>query len=55
MDTPDEYRRIEYDETYKNIFGCYEDEVDWEDLDEDEIKEIKKERIKTVRKRLGWR
>ena len=59
MDTPYECRAIDFDETYRRMYGCYPDEEVYEDedgnpLDEDEIREIKRTTTREVRKRLGW-
>ena len=52
MDTPNEYRQMEYEERYRYLFGCYPDEEVYED--EADREEIEKERVKIVRKSLGW-
>ena len=54
MDTPDECRRIDFDETYRRMYDCYPDEEDYSDIDDYEQKEIEQERTHAVRKRLGW-
>ena len=59
MDSENDYRRIDYENTYRGIFGCDEGDECWEDvdgnpLDDDEIAEIKRERVHIVRRKLGW-
>ena len=60
MDTPWECRIMDFDEKYRDIYGCYPDEEVYEDdegnpLDKDEIDEIDRERTRVVRRALGWR
>lgn len=60
MNTDSENRAQDFDEKYFGLYGCYpEDEVyedeDGEPLPDSEIKAIKSERIRNVRKALGWR
>lgn len=60
MDTDTECRAMDFDEKYRGLYGCYPDEEIYEDengepFPDEYIKEIERERTRTVRKALGWR
>lgn len=54
-DTDFEIRRMEFDDCYRDLFGCYPDDEREEDYeDEYEMKQAIKDKTKYTRNHLGW-
>ena len=56
MDTDFEIRQIEFEEQYFAMYGSYSNDLKPDDFENYyEYKEERDERIREVRRRLGWR
>lgn len=52
MDSPDECRAIDFEEEYRFLYGCYPEDEEEPETEEEE--EEHSERVRMVRRSLGW-
>ena len=52
MDTPEECKKIDFDNEYFGLFGCYPEDEEEPETEEEE--EEYSERVRMVRRSLGW-